>query len=326
MFAADVNANGDISIADLLSMRKVLIGAQEGYDAGAPWLFVDNSFTIADPANPFAEKAEATDIRIKPLETAYDFDVRAIKLGDLNGTVKLNGLIESEIRNSEPLVLEAIDRTWNPGEQVEVTLLSPNIEGFAGFQGTLQYGAELLDLKEIRTEDITLTEGVNYFVQAATGSIALALDWTGSLDANAKTMTLVFEARRKGSLKQALQMNGGLLVPEAVSQDLDITEVTLKIRSDVVSNDTKEPFVLLGNQPNPFNGETTISFELPEAGDITLVVYDLSGRQIYEKNAYFYKGYNQMAVTRQDLGVTGLLVYQIRTAHGTATQRMLVNE
>jgi len=121
-------------------------------------------------------------------------------------------------------------------------------------------------------------------------------------------------------------LNGGLLVPEAVSQDFDITDVTLKIRQDLVSNDTKEPFVLFGNQPNPFNGETVISFELPEAGDITLAVYDLSGRLVYERDAYFYKGYNQMAVTRQDLGVTGLLVYQIRTAHGTATQRMLVNE
>lgn len=326
LFAADVNTNGEISIADLLSMRKVLIGAQEGYDGGKPWLFVNNAYTFADPANPFAEKEEVTDIKIKPLEAAYDFDVRAIKLGDLNGTVKLNGLIESEIRNSEPLVLEAIDRTWNPGEVVEVTLQSPNIDGYAGFQATLQYGVDLLDLKEIRTEEITLAEGVNYSIQEATGSIALAIDWTGSLGANTKTMTLVFEARKKGTLKQALRLNGGLLVPEAVSQDFDITDVTLKIRQDLVSNDTKEPFVLFGNQPNPFNGETVISFELPEAGDITLAVYDLSGRLVYERDAYFYKGYNQMAVTRQDLGVTGLLVYQIRTAHGTATQRMLVNE
>ena len=37
---------------------------------------------------------------------------------------------------------------------------------------------------------------------------------------------------------------------------------------------------LLGNYPNPFNPQTTISYALPQAGDARLVVYDMLGREV----------------------------------------------
>lgn len=41
-------------------------------------------------------------------------------------------------------------------------------------------------------------------------------------------------------------------------------------------------YALLQNYPNPFNSETTILYSLPQAGDITLDLYDISGRRITE--------------------------------------------
>jgi hypothetical protein len=41
-----------------------------------------------------------------------------------------------------------------------------------------------------------------------------------------------------------------------------------------------ESFQLLQNYPNPFNGETSIRFQLPEAGRGCLVVYDILGREV----------------------------------------------
>jgi hypothetical protein len=38
--------------------------------------------------------------------------------------------------------------------------------------------------------------------------------------------------------------------------------------------------VLEGNYPNPFNPQTTIRFGLPEASEVSLVVYDLMGREV----------------------------------------------
>jgi hypothetical protein len=39
-------------------------------------------------------------------------------------------------------------------------------------------------------------------------------------------------------------------------------------------------FVLRQNQPNPFNPTTTISYDLPEQSDVTLIIYDMRGREV----------------------------------------------
>ena len=41
-----------------------------------------------------------------------------------------------------------------------------------------------------------------------------------------------------------------------------------------------EAFLLHQNYPNPFNPETTISYELPKESDITLTIYDITGRLV----------------------------------------------
>jgi hypothetical protein len=47
-----------------------------------------------------------------------------------------------------------------------------------------------------------------------------------------------------------------------------------------ISGETVTDFMLTGSYPNPFNPSTTIQFEVGEAANITLDVYDVSGRQI----------------------------------------------
>jgi len=56
-------------------------------------------------------------------------------------------------------------------------------------------------------------------------------------------------------------------------------------------NSSEQPldFVLLQNFPNPFNPSTNIKFALPEAGLVTLRVYDLTGREVAKliNSAYY---------------------------------------
>ena len=39
-------------------------------------------------------------------------------------------------------------------------------------------------------------------------------------------------------------------------------------------------FVLEGNYPNPFNPSTTITYDLPESGSVSLIVFDALGRAV----------------------------------------------
>ncbi|MBN2011109.1 T9SS type A sorting domain-containing protein [candidate division KSB1 bacterium] len=62
-----------------------------------------------------------------------------------------------------------------------------------------------------------------------------------------------------------------VIMPEGIVNS--ISPITQK--NNVAAN-----FKLFDNYPNPFNPETTISFEIVDAGDVNLTVYDLMGREI----------------------------------------------
>jgi hypothetical protein len=63
------------------------------------------------------------------------------------------------------------------------------------------------------------------------------------------------------------------------------TEITLTA-TELVSAIDDEPlavpsaFASLNNYPNPFNPQTTIHFEIPQTGHVTIEVYDIQGRKL----------------------------------------------
>jgi hypothetical protein len=80
-----------------------------------------------------------------------------------------------------------------------------------------------------------------------------------------------------------------------------------------VQVDIPKEFRLSQNYPNPFNPSTTISFQLPEAGHVTLKVFDILGREITTLvNKVKDAGYYTVQFDGSNL-VSGVYIYTIST-------------
>jgi hypothetical protein len=76
--------------------------------------------------------------------------------------------------------------------------------------------------------------------------------------------------------------------------------------------------------PNPAHATTTIAFTLAEAGDVTLEVFDLSGRKVATvAEGYRPAGENEAVLDTGNLAA-GVYVYRLRAGDKTATKRLAV--
>ena len=95
-----------------------------------------------------------------------------------------------------------------------------------------------------------------------------------------------------------------------------------------------EETALLRNYPNPFNPETWIPYQLAESAEVTLIIYDLSGKMVRRlavghqaagmyrsrSRAVYWDGRNQVGEPL----ASGLYFYTLTTGEFTATRRMLI--
>ncbi|NNF33030.1 MAG: T9SS type A sorting domain-containing protein, partial [Saprospiraceae bacterium] len=85
-------------------------------------------------------------------------------------------------------------------------------------------------------------------------------------------------------------------------------------------------FSLDQNEPNPFDEVTVIGFRLPESGNATLTVYDVSGRVITNVRGNYAQGYNEIKLKKEDLNATGVLYYTLKSGDYNATKKMIIIE
>jgi hypothetical protein len=83
-------------------------------------------------------------------------------------------------------------------------------------------------------------------------------------------------------------------------------------------------YALHQNYPNPFNPTTVIKYELPQAGDVKLVIYDLLGREVRvlvdEKKA---AGVYEIHFDAMGLS-SGFYFYRLQAGNYIATKKLLI--
>jgi hypothetical protein len=328
IIAADANKSGNVTGADLVEIRRLILKTIEEFGNSPSWRFVPKDYQFFDPTNPLAEAfpEKVQVINFQGQIPVVDFV--AIKVGDVNESVKANStnLQEATGRTSRSIVMEVQNERIQVGNTYEVHFTSADFRNILGYQFTLGFDPTMLKLEDVRSAAINISD--DHFGFSFLNEGLLTTSWNSTTPISAGTddvlFTLVFRAMSNGELNQALQINSSVTHAEAYD-DMSGPSlgVQLAFKGDAGTFNASA-FELFQNRPNPFDNSTIISFNIPEAQDAKLTIYDVTGKVLYSIDGSFNKGYNEVELNTGSLnGASGVLYYELRTETATAVKKMV---
>jgi len=143
------------------------------------------------------------------------------------------------------------------------------------------------------------------------------------IDGGNGNITVIYTGRHQDIITVSdLDIDGD---DELISIDNSLLSICGLGRTGIVDESSRpvRPF-LVYNYPNPFNSSTTIEYSLPEAGEVTVEVFDLLGRKVEtlvnEKQAAGAYKINWNA----DNQASGIYFYRIEAGDYQDTRRMML--
>ena len=326
LIAADVNRSKEITTFDLVHIRQVILGLVPDFPNSPSWLFLEEDFTFDDPNNPFTTVLPNNVYTFATDADTLTMNYMALKIGDVNNNANpnLNSDVDTRNEYARALLLNVKDRELKVGEEVEIYLKSKDEEALEGYQFTFNYDSavlEFLDLTSEVTEDFSLN---NYALFEDRGVVTVSYNGDFLLEKNKDLLHFTFRAKRSGKLSDLLFVNSNITKVEAYSAEDELLNIDLNFESEnVVVQWSTDQFKLYQNQPNPFNHSTEINFYLPTASDVELKIFDLSGKVLVSVQHDFEEGLQTMTIDKKDFDATGVFYYQLQTAFGTLTKKMV---
>jgi hypothetical protein len=340
LVAADVNRNNTVSSQDAALVNSVVLGNPLALlQFNTSWRFIPQSHTL--PTNPtgsplfpvpagfwsIPDQLSYTNISTDQINQ----DFVGIKLGDVK-----SGFANAANRGLKPLIWKVEDQELAVGSDI---LVSFNAEGFsdlAALQFALGFNTGYLEYKGVQMHARMPLDQSNFGAyNAASGELRTSWYSSTGVALTVRNGVSVFQLQFKvlqagAKLSDVLYLDTNLLLAEAYSKELVPRGVLLEFTQRTISRDiSAETTVaaqdrLLQNQPNPFGNSTQIEFELGEACEAVLSIYDASGRLLWEDRANREAGRHSVTYRSAEGQAPGMLYYTLRTPGATLTQKMVM--
>ncbi len=328
IIAADINKSGTVTTFDMVQLRKLILHIDDNFTENTSWRFVDKHFVFSDPTSPFASIFPEV-MSVSNLDHDMQSDFVGIKIGDVNNSATPNSLLGTEEHNAVGTFhLTTAEKMLKAGETYTIDFKGEAVPTVQGYQFTLNFDKTAINFIDLKTTNSSLSK--ENFGLSLLSEGAITASWNGNqaLDFNAHKealFSIVVRANTDISLSRALSLNSRYTAAEAYNQNTDLLDMDLKFQHRDGSNSIANGFELYQNEPNPFQENTTIGFNLPESGEATLTIFDTDGKTLYAVKGDFGKGYNAFKINKNDLSANGkLLYYQLRSAASTATRKMTI--
>jgi aminopeptidase N len=120
------------------------------------------------------------------------------------------------------------------------------------------------------------------------------------------------------------------LRPENLEIDPD-NWVLKNLSVSYIEGDLNNPpveFSVSQNYPNPFNPETYIDIHLPEAGNVTLEVFNVLGEKVHEESSNYTSGHRTLIwrgkTNLGDSAPSGMYLYRVQVGSNAITKKMIL--
>ena len=324
LIAADADASGSISALDLIHIRKLILEDFDELPNNYSWRFIPKNFVFPDRDNPWVgsipEVLNFNDVR-GPIEQA---DFVALKIADLDGSAAPNSQIAEDRSTRGTFNLQAENLQLKQGREYRVAFTSSEFSEVLGFQSTINFNLEALDL--VRIENGLLKE--EHFGTRFVEEGSITCSWNKTLDqsnpdADPELFAFIFRARQDALLSDLIHITSRRTRAEAYSNSRELLEVALQFESDKEMGDS---FQLFQNVPNPWREQTRIGFHLPQRDRVSFVLRDVQGRVLKESEREYEAGYHEIFVERGEINTQALLYYTLTTSKEAASRKMIFVE
>jgi len=332
MIAADINNSDDISVQDLIELRKLILGMYEKLPNNTSWKFIPKSHQFVDARNPWGYPTED---QLKNMEDAGNVVARdfvGVKIGDVNSSAIPHSLMGVEVRgNDQGLVFEVEDHVIKRGDLVRIDFRSPNFRGISGWQGTMSFDSGL-EFIEVSGDQGKLQLTKDHIGRRWEGQGMLTMSWNnmvrGSTGIDVKEdevlFTLIFRANKTTRLSESLRIGSQYTRSESYEGKGELGNLSLRFIEQ--GKEVTGKSELYQNYPNPFDTRTVIGLKLSEGGKGTLKLYDVTGRTIKSVEKEWTKGYQEVWIDRREIGATGVLYYRFESSFFTDSKKMIMIE
>ena len=236
--------------------------------------------------------------------------------------------VEIQVRNAKTLNFEVEDMEMQAGFEYTIPFKSTDFNAL-GYQFTLNH-----------TEGVEVVKIINGTLPSMSDNNfgkfknALTTSWNGNFnDKNTEAFSLVLRANKNVKLSDILTIGSNITAAEAYDKNGEAMNISLNFKgltNGILGNNSENTegsnFNLNQNEPNPFESETKISFNIPRETQGKLTVFDATGRIVKTVNSLFKKGYNAITIQKSELNTTGVFFYRLDTPTHSATKKMIVTQ
>jgi hypothetical protein len=318
VIAADINNSKSVSAADIIQLRKLILGLYTELPSNNSWRFVDATQDFYEIDQPWDYKES---ILLKDVTAPNNNNnFVGVKIGDVNGTATANAReLNTGTRSNTTTTFVVNDASFNNGDEIEVAFTSADFNNILGYQLTLNL--EGLEMTDIQSGALNITPDNLGLTQSDEGMISMSWNEVNAPQVKDGDIlfTMTFRAKTNGQLSNNLSIGSALTAAEAYTSDLEVTQVDLSFADDL-----GEGTVLMQNRPNPFSETTVISFMLPKDAPATLSVFDISGKLLKQITGNFNAGKNNIELRAEELNATGVLYYQLESGSYKSTKKMIL--